>query len=355
MKKVKIDTHHNYEVLIAPGLIDRAGDLIYDAVYKGHNAANVKVLVVYNDDVRRYAAKLIDSLGEKGFMIYPLEVPIGEETKDYVSAGAVLDFLVKNDFSREDMAVSCGGGSISDVVGFMASVYKRGMRLVHVPTTLLAMIDGAVGGKTALNYGGAKNLVGSFYQPDLVIEDINVLKTVEGRNLRSGAGELIKYGVLDKKIFYKLYSRVRVDNVEDLIYDCVKLKAKYVTEDEYDEGPRHLLNLGHTVGHAIETLSGYKTPHGIAVATGALCVAHCMDKIYGTDSAAQIKRVLDIQGIITEIPYAADDILRMLKKDKKWAYGKLSLVVVHGIGDCRIQEFTPEELEEFLKGGMYAR
>ncbi len=354
MKTVKVNTRQKYEVIIDGGLIGDAGALIYRHLYKNKDITKIKALVVYNEDLKKYVGGLLESLTTAGFAVQSMEVPIGEKSKDYHTLGDILNKLTEIDFSREDVIISFGGGSVGDVTGFASSVYKRGTRLVHIPTTLLAMVDSSVGGKTALNYKNYKNLIGSFYQPDLVIDDTKVLATIEGKNLRSGVGELIKYGVIDKSIFYKLFSEVHVDNVEDLIFDCINVKAKLVAKDEYDEGARRFLNLGHTVGHAIETLSDFRTPHGIAVACGILAIAHCQDAAYCTHTAEKIKRILDIQGILTEIPYSADDILRVINKDKKWAYGKLTVVLFDDIGECRIRDFTPEELEVFIKGGLYA-
>lgn len=354
MKVVKVNTRQKYDVLISNGLISEAGSLIYANLYKDKDIRMVKALVVYNEDLNIYVNGLLESLRAAGFAVYELEVPIGEASKDYRTLMSLVDKLTSIDFSREDVLISFGGGSVGDAVGYAASVYKRGTRLVHIPTTLLAMVDSSVGGKTALNFDRYKNLIGSFYQPDLVIDDTDVLATIEGKNLRSGVGELIKYGVINENIFNKLYSKVHVDNVEDLIFDCVSVKARLVEEDEYDEGVRHFLNLGHTIGHAIETLSDFRTPHGIAVACGILCIANCQDAAYGTHTSEKIKRILDIQDILTEIPYSAEDILHVINKDKKWEYGKLKLVLFDDVGKCRIGEFSPEELEVFIRGGLYA-
>lgn len=352
MKTVNVCTHRDYNVLIGSGLIANAGNLIYDNIYSGKDAASVNVTVVMNSDLVMYSDNLVESLKAKGFIVRVLEVPMGEESKNFLSAGFILNHMASINFSRDDLLISFGGGSVGDVVGFCASIYKRGTYLVHIPTTLLAMVDSAIGGKTAINYNSIKNLVGSFYQPMMVIEDTDLLATVEGRNLRSGMGELIKYGVIDKHIFYKLYTEVDAENVSELIRDCVKVKADLVGADEFNEESRQVLELGHTIGHAIETLSGFRTPHGIAVACGIMCIARCMDNAYGTQSSEKIKRVMDIQGILTDVPFSADDILKVVANDKKWAYGKLSVVVFDDIGRCRIQEFTAAEFEKFIRGGL---
>ncbi|MEG1791900.1 MAG: 3-dehydroquinate synthase [Clostridia bacterium] len=352
MNTINVNTRFNYDVVIGSGLIKSAGSIIHEKQKSGRGCENVKVLIVADEVVENYYKTVVSSLADIGYKTCLLSLSSGERCKSFEYVEKVLDYLNKNDFQREDIIVSVGGGSIGDLVGFVASIYKRGMRLVHIPTTLLAMIDSAVGGKTAINFSDSKNIIGSFYQPNLVIEDIDVLSTIDAKNLHSGVGELIKYGILNKAIFYKLFSEVSMKNIENLIVECIKLKVSYVVQDEYDLHERHFINLGHTVGHAIEVLSGFSTPHGIAVASGIMCIAKCCDKAYGTEVSAQIKRVLDIQNIYSDMPYTAESILTAIKKDKKWSYGKISVVLIDEIGKCRLADFSEDELSVFIRGGL---
>jgi 3-dehydroquinate synthetase len=352
MKTVTVNTRKPYDVIIDRGILMDVGTILHGKLYRDKATSSSKVMVVATEDVKAYVAVVKESLDVVGYASFVVYLPSGEVCKTFEYAENLLVYLDKYGFQREDILLTVGGGSVGDTAGFAASIYKHGMRLVHVPTTLLAMVDSAIGGKTAVNFRNGKNMVGSFYQPDLVIEDVDTLLSMDGRNMRSGVGELIKYGVLDKNVFYKLFSEITVKNVDELVVECVEIKAKYVEADEFDMGIRHFMNLGHTIGHAIELLSGFKTPHGLAVANGVMAIARCSDKAFGTSVAPQIKRVLGIQKIDDELTYSVEDILAAVTKDKKWSFGKLTVIVIDDIGKCRLCDFTENEFSDFIRGGL---
>lgn len=199
----------------------------------------------------------------------------GEESKNIDTIMDIYQHILKLNIDRKSTIVSFGGGVVGDIAGFIASTFKRGTNLLHVPTTVVAQTDSSIGGKNGFNFGGVKNIIGTFYQPDLVYIDINILKTLDYKYFKEGIAEVIKYGFsMDKNLFEFIENNKRsikereIDKLLHIITECVKLKASIVEEDELDLGKRHILNFGHTIGHAIESISDFRVRHGEAVAIG---------------------------------------------------------------------------------------
>ena len=270
MHVVKVELgERSYEILIGASL-EKLGEEM------GKLRIGTKVAVVTNPTVNRlYGKTVLASLKAAGFTSMPVEIPDGEQYKSLDWANAVFTALLINTFDRRSPLVALGGGVIGDLAGFAASSYMRGVPFVQVPTTLLAMVDSSVGGKTGVNHPMGKNMIGAFYQPRLVLMDLDALKTLPKEELLSGMAEVIKYGVIwDRELFDFLEkNREKILNLEEgplghIIRRSCEIKADVVSKDEREDGLRAILNFGHTVGHAVETLSDYTGRHGEAVAIG---------------------------------------------------------------------------------------
>lgn len=255
-----------YPVITGRGLLDRFASLA------GVPREGTKAAVITDDNVAPlYLSRLLASLPE-GTPCYV--VPHGEQSKNWELAGKLLDWLASVDFCRDDTVIALGGGVVGDLAGFVAGVYMRGVPYVQVPTTLLAAIDSSVGGKTAVDLKAGKNLAGRIYPPRAVICDLDTLSSLPKSEWKCGLGEAVKYAVLEGgEIFDLMTQGIDDSNLERLVDLCVDCKRRVVEEDENENGTRRLLNLGHTVGHAIETESALGFPHGVCVAMGIRLIA----------------------------------------------------------------------------------
>lgn len=331
-----------YPVIIGRGLIDTFSSVLGDKV------AERKIAVVTDDNVAPlYLARLLSSLPADTVSYI---VPHGEKSKNWNTAGELLEWLADVKLCRSDLIVALGGGVVGDLAGFVASVYMRGVDYVQVPTTFLAAIDSSVGGKTAVDLTAGKNLAGRIYPPRAVVFDADTLKTLPASEWKCGMGEAVKYGVLaGGEIFRMLEEGVSRDNITDLVQACVAYKRDIVEADENENGKRRLLNLGHTLGHAIETESALGFPHGVCVAMGIYLIARaCVSN--GILSAADYKRItalLQKYGF-PECPYSVRSVLPHVLHDKKLVNGAINAVVIRGIGDCDIMALSPEKWEEFV-------
>ncbi len=285
-------------------------------------------------------------------------LPSGEETKSFKYYLRLIDALQERRFNRSSLLIAFGGGVIGDLTGFVASTYMRGISLVQIPTTLLSMVDSSVGGKVAINHPNAKNLIGSFYQPEAVYVDLAFLKTLEPKVLSDGMAEVIKYGLgFDSKLFsilekLSLETLLLPENEQtltDIVARCCELKAQIVGEDERDTAERQLLNLGHTVGHAIEQHYLYKRyTHGAAVAIG-MNVKSQLAKYQGRLTEEEYRRIDNLL-LQFELPHNIEvtedwpEILKAVHLDKKSTLDAINWVQVDSVGHCSLKEITFEEL-----------
>ena len=329
----------SYPILIDGGLLDQRG-LVDELV------GNADILVVTNTTVGPlYLKKLEQFLGDR--RIDSIVLPDGEVHKNMATLELILDQLVSGRYARDAVIVTLGGGVVGDIGGFAAATYQRGIRFIQVPTTLLAQVDSAVGGKTAVNHPGGKNLIGAFHQPSAVIVDTDTLQTLPDRELSAGLAEVVKYGLIMDQEFYGWLQ----DNAERLvdreqaalqyaIHRCCKLKAAIVAEDEREAGRRALLNLGHTYGHAIERCAGYgEWLHGEAIAAG-MCMAAEFSGHLGQISAAEIGQIKSLL-VRLRLPTAPpaldiDEFLSAMSIDKKVIGGEIRLVLLRSIGVAEI-------------------
>jgi 3-dehydroquinate synthase len=280
----------SYSIAIAPGIIDQLGAEC-QSLQPGK-----KVLVVSNPAIfRKYGESAIASLKAAGFETYSCILPAGERYKTLTSVQKIYNAALSNRLERSSTLVALGGGVIGDMTGFAAATWLRGINFVQVPTTLLAMVDAAIGGKTGVNHPQGKNLIGAFYQPRLVLIDPQVLKTLPVREFRAGMAEVIKYGVIwDAELFAQLEASKRLDQLryldEGLLPEILKkscqAKADVVSKDEKEAGLRAILNYGHTIGHAVESLTGYRAVnHGEAVAIGMVAAGQIAVELQFWDKA----------------------------------------------------------------------
>ena len=276
MRTIKVNlARKSYEVQIGPGLLNQVGERLQRLGLRG------KAVIITNPAVKRlYGDGLKAALEAAGFVPVVLEVPDGEEHKSLEEAAGLYERLSQEKVERLTPVLALGGGVVGDLAGFVAATYLRGVPLFHIPTTLLAQVDSSIGGKTGVNHGRLKNIIGAFYQPGLVISDIATLKTLTEKEFRNGMAEVIKYGVIqDVGLFESIESNLErlqardMEMLEEVVWRCVAIKAEIVEKDENDLGIRNILNYGHTVGHAIETVSDFVIGHGQAVAIGMLVAA----------------------------------------------------------------------------------
>jgi 3-dehydroquinate synthase len=341
-----------------------AGLLADPAQYAEIEGRRLK-LVTDENVARHYLSDVLKALNlrEEDALV----LPAGEEQKSWANAEKVLDWLLASRLNRDGCLVALGGGVIGDMAGFAAAIYQRGIDFVQIPTTLLAQVDSSVGGKTGINHPRGKNMIGAFHQPRLVLADLGTLRSLPQRELLAGIAEVIKYGMLADSDFFKWQEQhleallaLETDALSKAIYRSCELKARIVAQDERESvsggaGPRALLNLGHTFGHAIETWTGYtQWLHGEAVATG-LCMAADLSARLGWMSAKDAERCLKLverAGLPVRPPagMTPQDFVELMGHDKKVAAGKIRLVLMRGIGLAVVSgDFEPRALQATLE------
>lgn len=328
----------SYPIWIGHRTLPRLGDALQAAGFAK------KVAVVTNPVVGQlYAEAVVAGLADQGYQVSVITLPDGEEYKNLDTLGELYDVLVDRRFDRYSGLIALGGGVIGDIVGFAAATYLRGIGFVQVPTTLLAQVDSSVGGKTGVNHPQGKNLIGAFYQPRHVHIDVHLLLTLPDREYAAGLAEVVKYGIIRDEGFFAWLEQ-QVDSLqrrepETLVYAVMKscqIKANVVENDEREQGLRAILNLGHTFGHAVETLAGYGViKHGEAVAIGMVLAARtaCEQGLCSPGEVDRIKRLLQAFNLPTAPPdFTAAEYAAAMQLDKKVKRGRVRLVLNHGIG-----------------------
>lgn len=346
-ERVRVDLGaRSYDIEIGPGLLTEAGGLL--APFLSRN----RVFVMTDETVARlHLAALEAGLAKEGIGADVHVLPPGEASKSFAVLERVLDWLLSAGAGRDDVLVAFGGGVVGDLAGLAASLMKRGMELVQVPTTLLAQVDSSVGGKTAVNAAHGKNLVGTFYQPRLVLADTDVLATLPARERRAGYAEIVKYGLIDDAAFFEALEQagdkvlgLDPEALTDAIAISCRAKARIVAADEREGGVRALLNLGHTFGHAFEAASGFGPDllHGEAVGLG-MALALSYSARLGLMAGEEVKRakaVLEKSGLVTEIsrtpggPYRTTELIEHMRQDKKARGTRVPLILARGIGQA---------------------
>ena len=355
-----------YDILIGRGLLTEAGALIASL------GARRSVIVSDETVASLYADRLIASLAERGVGSVMITVPPGEASKSYESLAHVCDAVLAARIERGDLVIALGGGVVGDLAGFAAAIVRRGVRLVQIPTTLLAQVDSSVGGKTGINSRHGKNLVGAFHQPSLVIADTSALDTLAPRELKAGYAEVVKYGLIDDAAFFawcedNWFGVLSGGAERDFaVARSCEAKAAVVARDEREDGDRALLNLGHTFAHALERAAGYdaaRLVHGEAVAVG-LALAFRFSERLGLCPRQDANRVEDhlnevgLPTRLQDVPGgcgSAEWLLDAMAQDKKVKDGALTFILARGIGQSFIARAIPTDtVRKFLVGELYA-
>ena len=351
MVRIPVRTaQHTYDVVIAHGSLSRTGAVLLKVL-----GGKQPLFVVTVPPVRRRWGKvLLRSLGAAGFSPKIVEMPDGERHKRLATVESLAEGLIKLGADRKAVILAFGGGVVGDVAGMLASVYMRGVKLVQVPTTVQAQVDAAIGGKTGVNLRAGKNLVGTFFQPELVLIDPEVLSSLPMREFRAGMYEALKAGIIgNSELFSRLeqthLSAVRADPefLTWTITESVRLKAQVVSTDEKEGGLRRVLNLGHTLGHALETATGYRQfLHGEAVAWGMHAAAKIAMEMRFCDSSVyeRICDAIHVWGALPVVNLPTAKALRLLNSDKKTEAGKVHFVLPRKIGKVEIVKNVPPEV-----------
>ena len=350
MNIIKVDTASAYEVKVGSGLLRSLGKETINVTKCG-----TAVIVSDSNVWPLYGDLAKNSLEEVGFQVFSFVFPAGESSKNGSTYLALLNFLADKHITRSDCLIALGGGVIGDLTGFAAATFLRGIAYIQVPTTLLAAVDSSVGGKTAIDLESGKNLAGAFYQPRLVLCDIDTLSTLPSDVFIDGCAEVIKYAVLyDTALFNHLKQHGLAFDREAVISRCVSLKRDVVMEDEFDKGQRMKLNLGHTIGHAVEATSHFTISHGKAVAIGMAIIARSAANqgLCTTETATEIISVLDVFGLPHETNQTAAMLCAAAQSDKKRSGSIVNLIVPNEIGSCRIYPIPIEQLESMIKAGL---
>lgn len=355
MKTLEIripESRVDYEIFIGNGLFGQIGRLIAENFEYRKTA-----IITDNNLYRLYVQDLQNTLNKIGIESRIISVQPGEKSKSIETLMTVLEQLCESGITRGDLIIAFGGGVVGDLGGFAASIFLRGVPYIQIPTSLLAQVDSSVGGKTAIDLPWGKNLIGSFYHPKAVFIDPVLLQTLEKRHINDGLAEIIKYGcikekaILDRLMDCKHGSRLPED-MEELIYSCCEIKRRVVEADERDKGERMLLNFGHTLGHAVEKYFGYeKYTHGEAVAIGMAEITRKSEAMGFTEegTADVITEILKKFGLPHEMPVVnKDDIMDIVRLDKKFIGSSISLILLRRIGCGEIIKLSHEELINFL-------
>lgn len=355
MKTVRVAlAERSYPIYVGEGLLA-------DSTLLSQHIQGQQVLIVSNDTV---ATLYIESLKSacRHYQCDVVLLPDGEQYKTWETLNEIFTALLTRQHHRDTTLIALGGGVIGDLAGFAAAIYQRGVAVIQIPTTLLAQVDAAIGGKTAINHPLAKNMLGAFHQPQCVIADITTLQSLPLREFRAGIAEVVKYGLIRNAAFFESLERNKdvlmardTQVLADVIYQCCAIKAEIVSCDEKESGLRALLNLGHTFAHAIENQLGYGVwLHGEAVSVGLVKAAE-LSQCLGWLSQAEVLRIRNLLmavGLPTELPSQlnAKALLTVMTRDKKIMGNKLRLIALESIGKAAIvQDVSTRRLQEILE------
>ena len=345
MEKVRVNASTVYNVLIERGIIDQCGSLIRE-----YATAQTAALITDDNVDRIYSDRVVKALESQGIRTVKYVFENGEEHKSMQTVSDILSFLAENELTRSDIIIALGGGIVGDVSGFCASAYLRGIRFVQIPTTLLAAVDSSVGGKTGVNLPQGKNLAGAFHQPSLVICDPDCFDTLAPEIYADGISESIKYGIIsDSELFCLFENGDAKKNIEQIVKRCVIIKSDIVSRDEFDTGERQKLNLGHTLGHAVEKCSGYSISHGHAVACGMVSACRAAEKLgLCEDITGRVTAVLKKYSLPTQTEFSIRELTDAMLRDKKRSSSGINLVLPTKIGECILYKADVSQLEDIF-------
>lgn len=346
-----------YDVRVGTNLLGETGPMVQEACPR----TDAAFVVTDSNVAPLYLMDVESSLRSVGLRVASITVSAGEQNKNLGTFGTILEAMAQAELTRDSVVVALGGGVVGDMAGFAAASYMRGIRVVQVPTTLLSMVDSSVGGKTAIDLRFGKNLVGAFLQPSLVVADVECLRTLEPDVFVDGIGEIVKHGVLADRNLFESLAQTPLTQSSDAAYlvqvvaQNVRIKRDVVNTDEREHGLRQTLNLGHTIGHAIEAASGYSLGHGHCVAAGLCCVARAAARLGWAESsemARTIEECISAQGLPTGTNIAEEELVRQATHDKKRHGDSVNLIVPITIGSVCIRNVTIDELATVIHQGV---
>lgn len=347
MKKFLLSTGNPYEVIIDKDILDDTGAYIRNCLPLPR-----KLCVITDSNVNTlYAQRVLNSLKRQGYTTSKIVFPAGEHAKNLTTYLNIMEALADEGFTRSDGLIALGGGVVGDLVGFAAATYLRGIAYVQIPTTYMAAVDSAVGGKTSINLQNGKNLAGAIWQPSLVLCDCSTFDTLPAEKRLDGMAEAVKSAVVSDG---RLLDYIKSGDYEYVIERCISIKKSFVEADERDYGLRQILGFGHTVGHGLEKLSSYTISHGQAVAAGMVTEARAAYRmgLTQTDLSGKLSEILTDLGFDLRIKYTAEEIYHYALMDKKINGDFITMVIPDTIGKCRLQKLSLSDLLKFLKIGL---
>lgn len=351
---IKVDIPENsYQIIVAPGSLDQLGPQMA-SLNLGKKALLVSNPIIF----KHYGERAIASLQNAGFDVVHYNLPPGERYKTLNSIQKIYDTALEHKLERNSTMIALGGGVVGDMTGFAAATWLRGINLVQVPTSLLAMVDSSVGGKTGVNHPHGKNLIGAFYQPRLVLIDPQVLQTLPSGEFRAGMAEVIKYGVIwDPQLFTQLeaskhldqFRYVKSDLINYILTHSCEAKANVVSQDEKESGIRAILNYGHTIGHAVESVTKYRVfKHGEAVGLGMIAAGEIAVRLelWSKSDAERQNTLIQKAGLPTKLPVGLDinQLIDALQLDKKVKSGRVRFVLPSQIGKVLVTDQVPTDI-----------
>jgi 3-dehydroquinate synthase len=346
--KIRVELgERSYDVVVGSGTLENFGSLL------GQEGISGRVVVITDRNVGgRYLGRLRRHLSENGFDVLSIVIPPGESKKSLKTAQQIYSRMLEERIGRTSTVIALGGGVIGDLAGFVAATYHRGIGHVHVPTTLLAQVDSSIGGKTGVNHSLGKNMVGAFHQPKVVVTDPAVLRTLPKREILSGLGEIVKYGViLDESLFSFLergwhdVAALETQAIRHVVYQCAELKASLVSRDEEEQSERVILNCGHTIGHALEAWGNFRMyKHGEAVLMGLVAESHIASQMGLLDRVAWdriLRLIRQFPLSHFRVPARAGEVVSWIGRDKKSRNGKNRFVLPSRIGGTVVTQDVP--------------
>lgn len=354
---ITVKASKEYVVHTGSGLMKNCGSVVSELLKP------CKIGIISDTNVAPlYLETVKSSLEASGFSVVSFVFPAGEESKNVSTLSDIWEFLATNEITRSDCLLALGGGVVGDMTGFAAASFLRGIPFIQMPTSLLASVDSSVGGKTAIDLKAGKNLAGAFHQPLTVICDTDALKTLPQEFLVDGTAEVIKYGVLGNKRILEIYENIPTpytyENIKDvlpeIITESVKMKADFVLRDEFDNGDRKFLNLGHTIGHSIEQCANFKVSHGNAVAAGMALISLAGEKYGYTEEGTYdyicdlLKKVTLPTGIPEGLSFTKEQLANPAAKDKKRNGKKLTLVMPKRKDKCELLEIEATDFIDYI-------
>ena len=347
MRTFEVNCSKQYKVYYEKGLINRVKELLLNT-FNGHN-----ILIITDDNVDPLYSDIIYNQLINKYNVNKFVLKHGEEAKNIDNLYQILTYLAQNQLKRNDLIIALGGGVIGDISGLSASLYMRGIEFVQIPTTLLAMVDASIGGKTAIDLPEGKNLVGSFYQPLMVICDPDIIRDLPKPIFNEGMAEVIKYNVINENNIVEYINNDQLsDKLDEVIEKCIEIKTSIVSKDEFEKtGLRKLLNAGHTFAHALENISNYSISHGKAVGTGLVYETILSNHLEycDLDTVNQIAKAVKKFNLMLEFDYSFEDIVDHMTMDKKNDNNLISFILPEKLGKCKEIMMKSSELKDIFK------